>query len=606
MAIKIDPFIRFPHEVIIGATWCLAGLFSLSTALYFQYQPFLLPALIYLGFAVYFGVLSFKVVGRKTAGKKKLFSLFSVSHLLKKNIHQALWFGWGFDWMPIHTQRAVDYAMAGIDEEADPNFPGNKWIHGVNLDKEKDINIPLKALEGHTIMFGTTGSGKTRAFEIMIAEAIHRGDTVIVIDPKGDHELKERMRIECRRSRRDDAFLYFHPAFPRSSIRLDCMRNYTRTTEIASRVSAIIPSSSGGSDQFTAFCFNALNLVASGLEEVGRRPTLSELLFYIQGGPEALLVKAIQAYGSKVDMDFQDNLDRYIQKAKLKQIKAMETITNQEWLGVIEYYRATLAGTDSGSKSLDGLLAMVEHNRTHFSKMIASLIPILNMLTSGEMGGLLSPNGDDIDDTRPIYDSSMILKGKHVLYVALDSLSDSMVASAIGSLLLSDFATAAGRIYNSNISHGRITLFVDEAAEVVNMPFIQLLNKGRGAGFNIVMATQTMPDLTSRLGDEAKARMVLGNVNNLISLRIKDGETQKYVCESFGKTFIKSVNETIGSSGSTTDNIAHFSGSRTQTIGYTEYDLFPQQLLGQLPNFHYIAAIAGGRVIKGRLPILEK
>jgi conjugal transfer pilus assembly protein TraD len=238
--------------------------------------------------------------------------------------------------------------------------------------------------------------------------------------------------------------------------------------------------------------------------------------------------------------------------------------------------------------------------------MIASLIPILNMLTSGEMGGLLSPNGDDIDDTRPIYDSSMILKGKHVLYVALDSLSDSMVASAIGSLLLSDFATAAGRIYNSNISHGRITLFVDEAAEVVNMPFIQLLNKGRGAGFNIVMATQTMPDLTSRLGDEAKARMVLGNVNNLISLRIKDGETQKYVCESFGKTFIKSVNETIGSSGSTTDNIAHFSGSRTQTIGYTEYDLFPQQLLGQLPNFHYIAAIAGGRVIKGRLPILEK
>jgi conjugal transfer pilus assembly protein TraD len=37
---------------------------------------------------------------------------------------------------------------------------------------------------------------------------------------------------------------------------------------------------------------------------------------------------------------------------------------------------------------------------------------------------------------------------------------------------------------------------------------------------------------------------------------------------------------------------------------FGEHDLFPQHLLGHLPNFHYIASIAGGRVIKGRLPII--
>ena len=34
----------------------------------------------------------------------------------------------------------------------------------------------------------------------------------------------------------------------------------------------------------------------------------------------------------------------------------------------------------------------------------------------------------------------------------------------------------------------------------------------------------------------------------------------------------------------------------------SETDLFPQHLLGQLPNFHYVASISGGRIIKGRLP----
>ena len=35
-----------------------------------------------------------------------------------------------------------------------------------------------------------------------------------------------------------------------------------------------------------------------------------------------------------------------------------------------------------------------------------------------------------------------------------------------------------------------------------------------------------------------------------------------------------------------------------------EAELFQPALLGQLPNLHYIARLAGGRLVKGRLPIL--
>jgi conjugal transfer pilus assembly protein TraD len=179
-----------------------------------------------------------------------------------------------------------------------------------------------------------------------------------------------------------------------------------------------------------------------------------------------------------------------------------------------------------------------------------------------------------------------------------------MVAGAMGSLILSDFASVAGMIYNSGVKRGRISLFVDEAAEVINEPFIQILNKGRGAGFQVVMATQTLPDIEARLGDAAKARQVIGNCNNLITFRIKDGETQKFVIEAFGKTYIKTVQQNISSGMNSAENVINYSGNSGQSLSFTEHDLFPQHLLGHLPNFHYIAAIAGGKVIKGRLPII--
>ena len=542
------------------------------------------------------------LIGRGKLGE--MLTFLDVDKLLKLIKPERMWFGWGFDWTPIHTQRAVDYMLSGVKMSHDQEHPGSPWIHGLNMGKENEVLIPLKSLEGHTIMFGTTGAGKTRAYEVMVTQAIHRGDTVIMIDPKGDKELRDRMELECKRAGRDRSFLFFHPAFPRSSIRLDPMRNFTRTTEIASRIAALLPSQTGGSDAFTAFAFRALNLVAQGLLEKGKRPSIKQLRYVIEGGAESLLVDAIECHANRVDPDWKISAEPFFVKAKAGKAKKMETITNPDWLAIIEWYRTTWSNGPKGSEGIDGLLSLVEHNRMHFSKMIASLIPVLNMLTSGELGDLLSPDEEDENDKRPILDTSNIIAGKHVLYVGLDSLSDSIVSSAIGSIVLADFASVAGMIYHSGNKPGRISMFVDEAAEVVNLPFIQILNKGRGAGFQVVMATQTLPDIVARLGDEARARQVVGNCNNLITLRIKDGDTQKFVVETFGQTWIKTVQQSISNAVNSSENIINYSGNSGQSLTFGEHDLFPQHLLGHLPNFHYIASIAGGRVIKGRLPII--
>ena len=598
-----DPYIRKPYELYIAGAWFVATatMFAAYIMLPGGYSM-LIPGLCFGLMSLQSAIKGLDLIGRGKLGE--MLTFLEVNKLLELGKPETMWFGWGFDWTPTHTQRAVDYMLSGVKPNHDNEHPGSLWIHGLNRGKETDITVPLKSLEGHTLMFGTTGAGKTRAYEIMVTQAIHRGDTVIMIDPKGDKELRDRMELECKRAGRDSAFLFFHPAFPQTSIRLDPMRNFTRTTEIASRIVSLLPSKTGNSDSFTAFAFRALNLVAQGLVETGKRPSIKQLRYYIEGGAESLLVNAIEAHANRVDPEWKISAEPFFVKARAGKAKKMDTITNPDWLATIEWYKTTWSNGPKGSEGIDGLLSLVEHNRLHFSKMIASLIPVLNMLTSGDLGDLLSPDEEDENDKRPILDTSTIISGKHVLYVGLDSLSDSIVSSAIGSIVLADFASVAGMIYNSGIKPGRISMFVDEAAEVVNLPFIQILNKGRGAGFQVVMATQTLPDIVARLGDEAKARQVVGNCNNLITLRIKDGDTQQFVVETFGQTWIKTVQQSISTAVNTSENIVNYAGNSGQSLTFGEHDLFPQHLLGHLPNFHYIASIAGGRVIKGRLPII--
>src|SRR6185369_16470747 len=88
-------------------------------------------------------------------------------------------------------------------------------------------------------------------------------------------------------------------------------------------------------------------------------------------------------------------------------------------------------------------------------------------------------------------------------------------------------------------------LFVDEVSNVINQPLIEILNKGAEGGIFTTCAMQTLADLAKRLGSENAARMALGNLNNLIALRSKDRPTQDFIVETFGKTAIHTLSESL-------------------------------------------------------------
>jgi conjugal transfer pilus assembly protein TraD len=504
---------------------------------------------------------------------------------------KAFWLGKGFPWTDIEATKLHTLISLGVVRtigKAAQHTEGAYWIHG--LAPESDLYSELSHLVGHTLIVGTTRVGKTRLFDLLIAQAIFRGETVIIIDPKGDHGLAQNARAACEASGAGDRFVYFHPAHPDRSACIDPLRNWNRKTELASRVAALIPSETGA-DPFTAFGWKVLNDITNGMIATGHRPNLVQLRRYVEGGPESLLQRALKVHFSAHVKDWESRAASYIKRYKDRLLEAY-----------ITFYQE-IAIHEAQSVDLDGLISTYEHNRDHFQKMVASLIPILSMLTSDPLQELLSPDFEPGHE-RLVTDMSKIIRGNKVVYIGLDSLADSTVGSAIGSIMLADLAAVAGDRYNYGIdSLTPVNLFIDEAAEVLNQPAIQLMNKGGGADFRVTIATQTFADFASRLGDENKARQVLANTNNKIALRVLDSETQKYIAEGMPEIKVRSMALRYGHN---VDTHIHdeYTASYQEQILEEDAELFPAAMLGELPPLHFIARLSGGRTLKGRIPIL--
>ena len=503
-----------------------------------------------------------------------------------------IWFGWGFEWGQKHAQLAYEILKRDIGTLIPYRHGrmGATWIHGLET-RERPVYQPIQHLAGHTLIVGTTGAGKSRSFDLLITQAVMRGEAVIIIDPKGDKDLKQAAERACRLAGQPERFVFFHPGFPTESVRLNPLRHFSQPSELASRIAQIIPSVNG-TDPFKSFGQKSLDNIIQGLVAIHASPTLMELRRYLEGGPGQLVIQALSAhirnaYGVQ-------GLDKIPASRKGgPEARAM---------ALIRHYREHVQ-SDHPNQNLEGLISMFEHDRTHFGKMVASLLPVMNMLTTGELGRLLSPNMRDHTDQRPVTHSVGIINHAQVAYIGLDSLSDGMVGSALGSLLLADLASVAGKRYNYGVDNRPVNVFVDEAAEVINDPCIQLLNKGRGALIRMVIATQTFADFSARTGSDAKARQILANVNNLIALRVLDSETQKYITDNLPLTRLRYIMRSQGVA-TQPNNPALFSGNLGERLVEEQAELFSPQLLGQLPDLHYIAKFSGGRIVKGRIPIL--
>lgn len=561
---------------------------------------------------------------------------------------QFLFLGRGFQWTQKHTQRLLEsrnphaahylrlsqaYVFARwlerrfgqhvpwlsellrADTVINPVRPlpavgGNPVLHGVEPD-EKPVLLDIRERVGHTLVLGTTRVGKTRLAEVLITQDIHRGDVTIVFDPKGDADLLKRVWAESRRAGRAEELTIFHLGWPELSARYNAIGRFGRVSEVASRLSGQL-SREGNSAAFREFAWRFVNIIARTLVALGERPNYQLIMRHVNN-----IGELYQQYARKVMTDNYPLLLQQIQSS-LSVLNERDIPRNLQGLPDAAAIWATeLALSSEQGKALydpvlDGLRSAIRYDRTYFDKIVASLLPLLEKLTTGKTAELLSPDYLDMEDSRPVFDWEQVIRKRGIVYIGLDALSDADVAQAVGNSMFADLVSVAGHIYKHGIGSGLpgntapvpINLHCDEFNELMGDEFIPLINKGGGAGIQVTAYTQTASDIEARVGSQAKTAQVTGNFNTLIMLRVRENRTAELLTSQLPE--VEVATKTLVSGHSDTADIDSpqvFTSSTQDRVSAVKTPMLTPADIVSLPKGQAFALMEGGRLYKLRLPL---
>ncbi|MDH4549938.1 type IV conjugative transfer system coupling protein TraD [Pseudomonas sp. BN607] len=564
---------------------------------------------------------------------------------------KRLFMGRGFRWSRLHTQRlleAQDPALAryvnqsaayqwarrlehflekappGLsllprltawDSPLNPIRPlppvgGSPLLHGVEPN-EQEASLPLSERVGHTLVLGTTRVGKTRLAEVYITQDIHRPsqEVVIVFDPKGDADLLKRMYVEARRAGREHEFYVFHLGWPEISARYNAIGRFGRISEVATRIAGQL-SGEGNSAAFREFAWRFVNIIARALIELGRRPDYLQIQRHVVN-IDALFIEYAQHFFARHDPQAWETIVDLEARLNEKNVPR-HMVGREKRVVAIEQY---LTAKRLFDPVMDGLRSAVRYDRTYFDKIVASLLPLLEKLTSGKTAQLLAPNYADLDDPRPIFDWLQIIRKRGIVYVGLDALSDAEVAAAVGNSMFADLVSVAGHIYKHGIDHGLpdsssasekvpINLHADEFNELMGDEFIPLINKGGGAGIQVTAYTQTLSDIEARIGSRAKAGQVIGNFNTLQMLRVRETATAELLTNQLPKVNVQTRTLVSGATDTADpDARTDFTSSSQDRVTTNAVPLIEPAHIIALPKGQMFSFQEGGQLWKVRMPL---
>ncbi len=602
MRISFETDYRPNYELFLVVSWASCGIVCILLMIYWSGFPVGLTLAMT---SLFFMVAAYQAIFAKARRTRmqtleraeKSFS--SLDDLAMKMQDDALYLGHGFEWGASHAQTISDlYRDPDRLEEIKKQRAGGTFLHGIGVAQEEDVLLLDNESKGHVHIVGTTGAGKTRLFDLLVTQAILRDEPVIIVDPKGDQDLKNNMEAAYKRLGRERDFTFFHPAFVEESAAINPLASRQRGSELASRLAAIIPGDASG-DVFKAYSQNALLGIFYAVERSGVNATIMDVQRALSEGFGPLCVRALEGWAYSVGSDMVEKMSAAMNKHKNAEKKAEA--------GALFYQDQSALDASLTSAEMNNLISLLLHDRDHFKKMVANLVPVVGKLCAGPLATLLSPDptAGRIPKSGKVISLEQVLTGRGGCYIGLDTLSDSDGGRAVGQMLLADLASLAGKRYNFMRARDTfVNIFVDEASEVTNEQLIQLLNKGRGAGFRIFVATQTLADYEARTGSAAVASMLTGNMNNTIMLRTVDTDTQEKLSARLPEVPLTHIMKTTASSMGDTTITGAFAINHGERLMTEDRPVVAPHTFGDLSDLEYFAIFAKGNLIKGRLPIL--
>lgn len=534
--------------------------------------------------------LRYQALARRLRTPRQL--ALGVEDLVQKPGHTYL--GEGFVWGPAETQRLQDLSVAGVEvpSEAQGAIGGDWLIHGLGAAKTRDLFLPDHLLNQHLFLMGAPGSGKTRGLEVLIEQAVRRGDAVVVIDPKGDEGLLDRAYDSAVRHGREAQFRVLALPYPYKSARYNPLECFVSPSDVADRICSIMPKRGEG-EAFRNFAWQFVSIVSTAIHRVGERVSLAKLENYCFHNAWLLVRRLID----KLCPSLPPSPDIRV---------------------LLNSYRQYCVSQKKTFVEIDQMIAMASMDEEYFGKIAGSLRTILAKLTSSQIGYLLCPEDVPLPaalagkDAPPTLSWKSIDHERLVVYFFLGSLIGPDSASATARMCLSDLSSYVGRKYAfddaADFAKRRLTVIVDEVADALAPESVNILNKARGAGLSVVMAGQSLADLEVALGSAADARRALANVGSFLTLRAANPDDAKFFSEKVGVRPLPVVTRgenyepALLSTGRT--NVSDFAYRTSTSTSLRSDYLLPTSALDRLARFHYFG-LWGGELRKGMLPLLD-
>ncbi|HAP5267414.1 MAG: TraM recognition domain-containing protein [Enterococcus faecalis] len=455
-------------------------------------------------------------------------------------------------------------------------------VETVDIDKYKELSnqlllgtsefglpyiINFSEFNQHVLVPATTGSGKTTLLQLIVQHAVKFNLPVILIDGKGARDTLESMREIARfydkevHAFTDDGDMRYNPVEHGNDVSIrDKLVSLAETESVfySSAAKLLLENTVQLIDLFSTrddvnrklediqkylLPRNVLRLFADKIEE--KNPTLYEIEVEVKQAKPKKKSKKNETKVPIIDEEMDEvseattptndevtSEDLELEEGDIPPVETEIIVLNPNTLQLDDFYYLLKRNLFYLSKKekimFERLFTRYEHKDSPFYLYATSesLQTNINMLLDSELGHLF-----DTTNAKSVLDVQQIVRDRSLVYVSFNGLIYKEYIRTLAQMLVGDVNYFASEMYRKNVKREVIVIF-DEPASYLNEQFIDMVNKGRGAGVHGIFTPQTMADI-AKLGDKLMEQLV-GNVNTVFIGKTNEKGEAEYWSETMG------------------------------------------------------------------------
>ena len=357
--------------------------------------------------------------------------------------------------------------------------------------EEIEVWLPSDVRRRHTLVVGTTGSGKTVLLSSLAKADILAGNRIVYVDPKGDEDLFKTFVTYAKMTGRftPETFMFLSPMYLDYSVELNPLWGLD-PDEAATVLVSSIPD--GKEPFFKKVAFMVLLAILLGKAANNKNPNNYPSIY-------------------EVTLSF-----------SLGKLKSLEEEVHETLKMIAE--------SDDGQLSMyahDAALVLdhlTSADEAYFEKVTTTLKAEIDVLVTGSVGKVIGKAKTNRLVERLINDEDVIF----LAYLGALRFGDEIVGRA-ARMIFASIQRLTGKLYQQFKQFDPpLSVYGDEAKNLFYDGIEDLFNKVRGANVMLTFATQSLGDIVSALGAE-KTQSIIGNANTQIYMKATDTITTEHV-----------------------------------------------------------------------------